>query len=101
MAKFTVKCNEREVLAELAKLSAKIDQLEVKLMSALSDLQAKVAAEDTVVDSAITLLQGLKTALDAAIAAGNTDALVALSADIDAKTQALAGAVAANTPAAG
>ena len=67
-------------------------------MSALTDLQAAVTAEDTVIDSAVTLLQGLKAALDAA----GTDpvALAALSADIAAKTQALSDAVVANTPAA-
>jgi len=65
------------------------------LMTVLSDLQAAVAAEDTVIDSAVTLLQGLKAALDAA----GTDpvALKALSDDIGAKTQQLATAVQTNT----
>lgn len=64
----------------------------------LIDLQAAVTAENTVIDSAITLLTGLKAALDAA----GTDpvALKALSDEIGAKTASLAGAVAANTPAA-
>ena len=64
-------------------------------MTVLSDLQAAVAAEDTVIDSAVTLLQGLKAALDAA----GTDpvALKALSDDIGAKTQQLATAVQTNT----
>ena len=67
-------------------------------MSALDDLAAAVAAEDTVIDSAITLLTGLKAALDAA---GTDPAkLSALSADITAKTAALSAAVTANTPAA-
>lgn len=67
-------------------------------MSLLSDLQADVAAEDTVIDSAVALLKGLKDALDAA----GTDpvALAALKTDLEAKTAALAAAVAANTPAA-
>jgi predicted nucleic acid-binding Zn-ribbon protein len=70
----------------------------VKLMSAMTDLQASVAAENTVIASAITLLKGLKAALDAA----GTDpaALAALKADIDAQTQGLADAITANTPAA-
>ena len=72
--------------------------LEFNIMSALSDLQAKVAAEDTAIASAITLLNGLKAALDAAIASGDPAALAALSADIDAQTAALAAAVTANTP---
>ena len=70
------------------------------IMAALDDLKAAVAAEDTVVDSAVTLLKGLKDALDAAIASGDPAALTALSADITAKTKALSDAVAANTPAA-
>lgn len=68
-------------------------------MAALDDLTAAVAAEDTVVDSAITLLQGLKAALDAAIASNNPAALTALSNSIGAKTKALSDAVVANTPA--
>ena len=66
------------------------------IMTALTDLQAAVAAESTVVDSAITLLNGLKAALDAA----GTDpvALAALSNEIGAKTAALAAAVSADTP---
>lgn len=66
------------------------------IMSALDDLQAAVAAEDTVIDSAITLIQGIP----ALIAAAGTDPakLQALSADITAKSTALAAAVAANTP---
>lgn len=67
-------------------------------MSAIDDLQAAVAAEDTVIDSAITLIQGIP----ALIAAAGTDQtkLAALQADITAKSTALAAAVAANTPAA-
>ena len=72
---------------------------EDQMANELADLQAKVAAEDTVIDSAIVLLQGIKAALDAAIAAGNPAALAALSTDIGAKTQALSDAVVANTPA--
>jgi peptidoglycan hydrolase CwlO-like protein len=69
-----------------------------KIMSAIDDLATAVAAEDTVIDSAIALLQGLS----AALAAAGTDPakLAALQTDITTKTQALAAAVAANTPAA-
>ena len=64
----------------------------------LTALQAAVAAESTVIDSAITLLQGLYTALQAT--AGDPTALNALATEIKTKTDALAAAVAANTPAA-
>lgn len=75
-----------------------IEQKENRVMAAVDDLQASVTAEDTVIDSAITLLQGLS----ALLAAAGTDPakLAALKSDIDAKSGALAAAVAANTPAA-
>lgn len=68
------------------------------IMAAIDDLQTAVAAEDTVIDSAITLIQGIP----ALIAAAGVDPakLTALQADITNKSAALAAAVAANTPAA-
>lgn len=91
--------------AQLARIEAILGNLinlttmEHRIMSALDDLQAAVTAESTVIDSAVTLLGGLKAQLDAAIAAGNPAALTQLSTDIGAATQKLADAVAANTPA--
>ncbi len=82
-------------------VTTKLDTIlkeERAMANELADLQAAVAKEDTVVDSAIVLLQGIKAALDAAIAAGNPAALTALSADIGAKTDALSAAIVANTP---
>lgn len=67
-------------------------------MPILDTVVTDVAAEDTVIDSAITLLNGLSAALQAA---GTDPAkLAALDADINARKQALAAAVVANTPAA-
>jgi len=68
------------------------------IMSALDDLANAVAQEDTVIDSAITLINGIP----ALIAAAGVDPvkLAALQADIQAKSTSLASAVAANTPAA-
>jgi hypothetical protein len=68
------------------------------IMAAIDDLQAAVAAEDTVIDSAITLINGIP----ALIAAAGTDQvkLAALQADITAKSKSLADAVVAGTPAA-
>jgi tryptophanyl-tRNA synthetase len=75
-----------------------LQQMETKIMAALDDLQAAVTAEDTVIDSAITLLQGLAAAL---LAAGSDPGkLAALQSDIVTKTAALSAAVAANTPSA-
>lgn len=69
-----------------------------KIMATLADVQAKVTAEGTVVDSAVTLLKGLKDQLDAAIASNDPAAIQALSDSIGAQTDQLAAAVAANTP---
>jgi hypothetical protein len=64
-------------------------------MSTLMDVQAAVAAENTVIDSAIVLLTGL--AAQVAALTPNQAAIDALAADISAKTQALSDAVVANT----
>lgn len=66
-----------------------------RIMTSVADVQASVTAEDTVITSAVTLLQGLS----AALAAAGTDpaALAALKTDIDTNTAALAAAIVANT----
>lgn len=69
------------------------------IMADLKSLQDQVTAENAVIDSAVVLLEGLKTALDAAIASNDPAALQALSDSIGSETQKLADAVAANTPA--
>lgn len=69
-------------------------------MAALDDLEAKVAAQETVQQSAITLLNEISAELKDALATGDTARIEALSAKIDSDTQALAAAVTANTPAA-
>lgn len=83
-------------LAQSLANDAKILANQEKIMATVAQVQADVTAEDTVIDSAVTLLQGLSAALTAA----GTDpaALDALKADIDAKTAVLAAAVVANTP---
>jgi len=67
-------------------------------MATLDDVQTEVTAQTTVVASATTLLTGLKTALDAAIASGNPAAVQAIADQLGTNTQALADSVAANTP---
>ena len=69
-----------------------------KIMSVLDDLKARVAANTTVIESAITLIQGLKAKLDEAIASGDPAALQALSDELGAEDTKLADAVVANTP---
>jgi hypothetical protein len=62
----------------------------------LDRLTTEVEETRGVVDSAIALIQGFKAALDEAIASGNPAALTALSDSLDAKTNELADAIAAN-----
>jgi hypothetical protein len=91
--------SDDKLLAELDSIRQFLQLFKDSTMTALTDLQAAVAAESTAVASAVTLLGGLKAALDAAIASGDPAALQQLSNDIGAQTKALADAVAANTPA--
>jgi hypothetical protein len=80
-------------------LTRKISEMQANLDA----LTAAVAKDATVEQSAITLLNGLKQALDAAIASQPQDdgaALDALSAQLGSNSDALAAAVTANTPAA-
>ena len=58
-----------EVLRRLEEIESKVDLLlnqQETMMSALDDLQAAVAAEDTVIDSAITLINGIPALIAAA-----------------------------------
>lgn len=67
-------------------------------MATLADVAAKVAAEKTVVDSAVVLLGGLSQQLKDALASQDPAAVQAVIDQIDAQTQTLAAAVVANTP---
>lgn len=103
--------SERELLLHIA-------QTQTKIMATLKDIQdqntallAAVQAEDSVVDSAVVLINGfskqlsdLQAQLAAAIAGNDPTAIQAVSdsmastvSDINAKTTALSTAVAANT----
>lgn len=80
----------RDIAEFLIEWSTKVNQ-------DLIDLQAAVAAEDTVIGSAVTLINGIAQR----IADAGTDpvALQALKADVQAQAAALGAAVTANTPA--
>lgn len=86
-------CDLSEVISKLNSIISKQNSL----MADLTQLTQDVQSNATVIGSAITLLQGLKEKLDAA----GTDAtkLAELSASLEAQTNSLASAVAANTPA--
>jgi len=66
----------------------------------LKALQDRVTEVTTVEQSAITLIQGLKQQLDAAIASGDPAALQALSDQLGTSDATLAKAITDNTPAA-
>lgn len=68
---------------------------------AFNSLKQAVEKEKTVVQSAILLINGLKARLDDAIASGDPGTLQALSNQLLNDSQALADAVAANTPESG
>lgn len=65
----------------------------------LDNLRQEVEENTSVQQSAITLLNTLKTKLDKAIASGDMTQVQALSDQLSGNTDALAAAVAANTPA--
>lgn len=69
-------------------------------MASISDVNAAVAAETTVEQSVIALLNGISQQLKDAQASGDPEALDQVVASINANTKALSDAVAANTPAA-
>jgi len=64
----------------------------------IEDLVREVSESRTVNGSAVTLLAGLKAALDAAIAANDMSMVIAAAADLDAQQSELVAAITANTP---
>ena len=79
-------------------LSQKFDQFlqrENQLVKTIDDLQADVTAQTTVVQSTITLLNGIAAQLKAA--AGEPAKILAIATGLEANTAALAAAVTANT----
>lgn len=86
----------------LAALTQAINQLteRIETMSQdLSQLKAAVAANTSVIGSAVALIQGMAEKLQAAIDAGADPAeLQALADELKAQDAALAAAVSANTP---
>jgi hypothetical protein len=84
------------ILESLASLSRRIYLMSLQL----DTLTAEVAQNTTVVGSAVALIQGFSARLQAAIDAGaDPVALQALADELNNSNDALAAAVAANTPA--
>jgi hypothetical protein len=84
-------------LTLLVGVAIRILEREIQMAGELQGLTDEVAATRGVQQSAIVLLSGLKTALDAAIASGNLAALADLSAQLGTSREGLAAAVAANS----
>lgn len=92
---------QREVRSRLTNIETQLQLIlnkEAREQMTLDDVLAKVTAQKTVADSAVTLLQELKAELDAAIASGDMTKVQAISDAIDANTNELSAAVTANTP---
>jgi hypothetical protein len=87
------------VLASIAALSASLEDLKGNLMATIDNLRTEVQENTNATQAAITLLNGLKQRLDEAIASGDMTQVQALSDELSGNTDALAAAVAANTPA--
>jgi exosortase/archaeosortase len=81
----------------LTRLDA-IAALEQTMSTEMDTLQTQVTNTDTAIDSAIVLLNGLSAQI--AATAGDPAKAAALAADLKTKTDALAAAIVANTPAA-
>lgn len=87
-----------EIKARLDHMAASLSGLHQRmdtLMATLADVQTAVTNEDTVIDSAITLLNGLAQQIKDLTP--NQAAIDALAADVTSKTAALAAALTANT----
>ena len=88
------------ILTRLDKISRQIRKLNRKvnaMSETILELTSRVEALETVGDSAIALLNGLKAQLDAAIANNDMSEVKALSDRIGAQTVEMAEAIVANT----
>lgn len=94
--------NDKEILAKLDQILSGIHTLLTKgvtMSKALDDLIVQVTKNSEVEASAILLIQGISQQLKDAIANGADPVKLAeLTAQLDNSAQALAAAVAANTP---
>jgi hypothetical protein len=87
-----------EVMALLDAILPRLDLMEKIIMAALDDLTAQVAANRSVSQSALILINGIADRITAAGA--DPTKLAALTASLKSDDDALAAAVTTNTPAA-
>jgi hypothetical protein len=97
---------DRETLQQILKETRRMSSTADTLAAEIASLTAAVQAEQTVTQSAVTLINGFAAKLDAAVAAASAagatpaqlTALSTLSSEIASSSTALAAAVSANTP---
>lgn len=95
----------RSIDGRLASIEKALTHESRTLMSAIDDLAAQVAASTSAEASAVTLITGLVTELEAALNSGGSSVdqnakIEALVAQLKTSSQALADAITVNTPAA-
>lgn len=96
----------RAIQTQLAAIMGKLNNMSAEIDAALTTLQADVTAENTVIDSAVALINGFAAQLAAAVAAAQAagatpaqlQAFTDLGTSITTKSGELSAAVAANTP---
>jgi hypothetical protein len=97
---------KKDILDKLIHISNQLNSIETKedkIMIDLTALEAEVTEQSTVIDSTITLLNGLSTKLTEISAEVKNNPIAQakiteLTTALDSRTKALADAVAANTP---
>lgn len=90
-----------DILDAIEELGEQHGQTERKIMAALDNLRREVEEQRTITQSAISLIEGLKTRLDEAIASNDMEEVQRLADELDAQQTSLAAAITANTPTAG
>jgi hypothetical protein len=88
---------DEKMLSEIKSINSKLSNM----ANELDNLELEVKETTDLQQSAITLLNGLKTKLDEAIASGDMNKVVTLRDNLDASNTSLAAAITANTPAEG
>jgi len=86
----------------VARVEEKVDRIlakEIRMAKTLDDVLADVTAQTTVVQSVLTLIEGLKQQLADALASGDPAKVQAVLDGLEANTASLSAAVTANTPA--
>jgi hypothetical protein len=96
LAAIALRCQQIDNKLDL--LTIQIGRNQMATKATLDDLQAQVTQTTTVEASAVTLIQGIAAALQAALAANDPAKVQAIVDQLSTSASALAAAVTANTP---